>query len=160
MFNLRSNYMIIKRKIPNYIILTVVVSLFVCLSCKKKNNQQNTNYPIPYTPVNLTIYPNDATNFSIQAIGGWKYVNGAGVMGLIVYRKTQNDFLAIERASPENPTAPGSALKVQSDNFTLRDTIKNAKWQIVDGAPMNSTSQWQLRLYGTSYDGNVLRITN
>jgi hypothetical protein len=153
--------MIIKSKIPNYIILTLVLSLFICLSCKKKKNaQQQQNYPIPYTPVNLTIYPNDATNFSLQAIGGWKYITGYGIQGLIIYRKTQTDFLAIERASPENPSVAASALKVQSDNFTLRDTVKNCKWQIVDGAPMNSTSKWQLRLYGTSYDGNVLRVTN
>ena len=154
--------MIIKSKISNYIILTLVCSLFICLSCKKKKTptQQVPNYPIPYTPVNVTIYPNDATNFSIQAIGGWKYITGAGVQGLIVYRKTQTDFLAIERASPENPNVAASALKVQSDNFTLKDTVKNARWQIVDGAPMSGTSQWQLRLYGTTYDGNVLRITN
>lgn len=154
--------MIIKSKIPNYIILTLAMCLFICLSCKKKkkDDQQNTNYPIPYAPVNVTIYPNDATNFSIQAIGGWKYISGAGVQGLIVYRKTQTDFLAIERASPENPSVAASALKVQSDNFTLKDTVKNAKWQIVDGAPMNGSSQWQLRLYGTVYDGNVLKITN
>jgi hypothetical protein len=153
--------MIINSKISNYIILTLVLSLFICLSCKKKKtNTQVPNYPIPYTPVSVTIYPNDATNFSIQAIGGWKYITGAGVQGLIVYRKTQSDFLAIERASPENPNVAASALKVQSDNFTLKDTVKNARWQIIDGAPMNGTSQWQLRLYGTSYDGNVLRITN
>jgi hypothetical protein len=68
--------------------------------------------------------------------------------------------VALERASPENPSVAASAVKVQSDNFTLRDTVKNARWQIVDGAPMQSTSTWQLRLYGTTYDGNALRIVN
>jgi hypothetical protein len=151
----------IKSKISNYIILTLALSLFICLSCKKKKTVTPAiTHPVPYAPVNVTIYPNDATNFKIQAIGGWMYVTGAGVQGLIVYRKTQSDFVALERASPENPGAAASAVKVQSDNFTLKDTIKNAKWQIVDGAPMQSTSAWQLRLYGTTYDGNILRITN
>ena len=150
-----------KRKIYNYTILTIVLSLFICLSCKKKKTTDPTpQYPIPYAPINITIYPNDPTNFKLQAIGGWMYYSGAGVQGLIIYRKTQADFLAIERASPENPNVAGSALKVQSDNFTLKDTIKNARWQIVDGAPMNSSSKWQLRFYGTSYDGNVLRVMN
>ncbi len=151
----------IKRNICNYTILTLVLCVFICLSCKKKKaTQPVAQYPIPYTPVNVTIYPNDPTNFAIQAIGGWKYYSGAGVQGLIIYRKTQADFVAIERASPENPSVAGSALKVQSDNFTLKDTIKNARWQIVDGAPMNSSSAWQLRLYGTTYDGNILKVMN
>lgn len=150
-----------KKIIFNYSILTLALSLFICLSCKKKKTTPTeTAYPIPYVAINVTIYPNDPTNFDIQAIGGWKYYSGAGVQGLIVYRKTQNDFVAIERASPENPNVAASALKVQSDNFTLKDTIKNAQWQIVDGAPMNNTSKWQLRLYGTTYDGNALRIMN
>lgn len=150
-----------KGKIYNYVILTLVLSLFICLSCKKKKTTDPTpQYPIPYAAVNVTIYPNDPTNFKLQAIGGWMYYQGAGVQGLIIYRKTQADFVAIERASPENPNVAASALKVQSDNFTLKDTIKNARWQIVDGAPMNSTSNWQLRLYGTTYDGNVLRVMN
>lgn len=153
--------MLKQKKISNYIILTLVFSLFICLSCKKKKTkEEQPQYPIPYTPVNVTIYPNDATNFKIQAVGGWMYHNGAGVQGLIIYRKTQSDFVAIERASPENPNVAASALKVQSDNFTLKDTVKNARWQIVDGAPMQGTSNWQLRLYGTTYDGSVLRIVN
>lgn len=150
-----------QRKISNYIILTLVFSLFICLSCKKKKNQQQqTPYPIAYTPVNVTIYPNDPTYFKIQAVGGWIYYPGAGVQGLIIYRKGQNDFVALERASPENPNVAASAVKVQSDNFTLKDTVKNARWQIVDGAPMQSTSTWNLRIYGSTYDGNVLRIVN
>ena len=153
--------MIGKKKISNYVILTMTFFTLICLSCKKKKDkQQQEAYPIPYTPVSVTIYPNDPSYFKIQSIGGWIYYQGAGVQGLIIYRKTQQDFVALERASPENPNVAASAVKVQSDNFTLRDTVKNARWQIVDGAPMQGTSTWNLRIYGSTYDGNVLRIVN
>lgn len=144
-----------------YVILTVLVVFLMAVSCKKKKSTQAaTPYPIPSIPVSVTIYPNDPTNFKLQAIGGWIYYQSAGINGLVVYRKSQTEFVALERTSPENPDVPASAVKVQSDNFTLKDTIKNATWQIVDGAVMNSSAAWPLRLYGTSYDGNALLIRN
>lgn len=144
----------------NYIILTLLLSCFIFFGCKKKKTDSQPQYPIPNVPVNVTIFPNDATNFKIQAIGGWIYYSGAGVNGLIIYRKSQTDFVVLERTSPENPNVAASAVKVQSDNFTLKDTIKGATWQIVDGAIMNNSSSWQLKLYGNSYDGNTLLIRN
>lgn len=141
-----------------YVILTVC-ALLLAPSCKKKKTAPVPQYPVPSVPVSVTLYPNDPTNFKIQAIGGWMYYNGAGLNGLIIYRKTQADFVAIERTSPENPNAAASAVKVQSNNFTLKDTIKNATWQIVDGAVMSGAS-WPLRLYSATYDGNVLLIRN
>jgi hypothetical protein len=143
--------------------IKIVVLFLICLfvfSCKKKKKEEVADYPIPYAPVNVTIYPNDPTNFSIQGIGGWMYYPGAGLNGLIIYRKTLEDFVVLERTSPENPNVAASAVKVQSDNFTLKDTIKNATWQIVDGAAMNNSSAWYLRIYPSAYDGNSLIIRN
>ncbi len=143
-----------------WIKLTFVVFLSLALhSCKKKKEEPE-QYPIPNIPVNVTIYPNDPTNFKIQAVGGWQYYQGAGYQGLIIYRKTLQEFVAIDRASTVNPNNSGAAVKVQSDNFTLKDTVSGATWQIVDGAIMNSSSKWPLRVYGCSYDGNVLLVRN
>ena len=144
----------------NYIILTICFIGLVFFSCKKKKTETPPQYPIPNVPVSVTIYPNDATNFKIQAIGGWIYYPSAGLNGIIIYRKTLTDFVALERTSPDNVDVAASAVKVQSDNFTLKDTIKGSTWQIIDGAIMNNSSSWQLKLYGTSYDGNVLLIRN
>ncbi len=134
--------------------------MVVMLGACKKKKEEPEQYPIPNVPVNVMVYPNDPTNFKIQAVGGWQYYPGAGYQGLIIYRKTLQDFIALERASPVNPNNSGAAVKVQSDNFTLKDTVSGATWQIVDGAIMNSSSKWPLRLYGCSYDGNVLLIRN
>lgn len=148
------------RIVNNCKILTMLLFILVVISCKKKKTETPPQYPIPNVPVSVNIYPNDPTNFKIQAVGGWMYYPGAGINGLIIYRKTLEQFVVLERTSPENPNNPGSAVKVQSDNFTCKDTIKNGLWQIVDGAVMNSSAAWALKQYATSYDGNLLMIRN
>lgn len=143
-------------------LLSLIITFsLLFVSCNKKNKaaQNQANNPVPYVPVDITIYPNDPLNFKIQGIGGWQYFNG-GLNGLVVYRKSTQEFVAIERTSSYYPDNAAAKVKVQSDNFTLRDTISNSKWQIVDGAVINGPAEWPLRLYSTNYDGNVLRIKN
>ncbi|MCE3260288.1 MAG: hypothetical protein K0S12_1929 [Bacteroidetes bacterium] len=141
--------------------VSLIITFFFLLaaSCRKKEEQKQSNHPVPYVPVDFTIYPGDPLNFKIQSIGGWQYFNG-GINGVIVYRKSQQEFVAIERTSSYLPDNPEAKVKVQSDNFTLRDTISNSKWQIVDGTVITGPAEWALRVYGTSYDGNALRIRN
>ncbi len=141
------------------IVFIAFVSVLLFLACKKKTQNSVADHPVPYVPVDMTIYPNDPLYFKIQAIGGWMYVNG-GINGLIVYRKSQQEFVALERTSsylPDNPSAKG---KVMSDNFTVRDTISDSRWQLYDGTVTQGPATWALRVYGTTYDGNALRIKN
>lgn len=111
------------------------------------------------------MYPNDPL-YTIQLghVGGWVYING-GVNGIIVYRKTTtnspNDFVAIERTSTALPDDPDAKVKVQSDNFTLKDTISGSKWQIFDGGLISGSATQNLRLYNAVFDGNnTLTIRN
>lgn len=134
------------------IIVLAVITALVFSSCKKKKKAVQDN--LPYQTVNITIYPNDPLNFKIQSVGGWMYING-GVNGIIVYRKTPNDFVALERTSTYLPNDAGAAVKVQSDNFTLRDTVSNSKWQITDGAILSAPATQSLRLYNTLYDNGT-----
>jgi hypothetical protein len=130
--------------------------------CKKKSKTVQDN--IPYQTVNLTIYPNDPLYFKLQVVGGWVYVNG-GVNGIIVYRKTSTnsptDFIALERTSTALPNDPNARVIVQSDNFTLKDTISGSKWQIFDGGRISGSAIQNLRLYNAVFDGNnTLTIRN
>ena len=142
-------------------ILFLLVTVSVFSFCKKKNQTVQDN--IAYQTVNITIYPNDPLYFKLQTAGGWVYING-GVNGIIVYRKTTTntpvDFVAVERTSTALPNDPDARVKVQSDNFTLKDTISGAKWQIFDGAVISGAPQG-LRLYNAIFDGNnTLTIKN
>lgn len=131
---------------------------FLCGSCKKKT-KNTSDHPVASVPVQITVYPGDPLNFKIQSVGGWIYVSG-GINGVIVYRKSQEEFVAIERSSSELPDNPKAAVQVQSNNFTLRDTISGSEWRIFDGSITKGPAQWPLRLYGANFDGNALRITN
>lgn len=149
------------RKISILILFVITTTLFS--NCKKKNQTVQDN--IPYQNVNITIYPNDPLYFKLQTAGGWVYING-GVNGIIVYRKTStntpSDFVAIERTSTVLPDDAYAKVKVQSDNFTLKDSISGAKWQIFDGSPISgSPASLNLRLYNAVFDGiNTLHIRN
>ena len=129
------------------------------VSCKKKKSQANTNNPVPSLPVNVKIYPNDPSYFKLQTIGGWVYING-GINGIIVYRKSNEEFIAIERTSSYYPNNAAAKVFVQSDNFILRDTVSDSRWQIIDATVTKGPAEWPLRRYGTSYDGSLLNIIN
>ena len=141
-----------------FVFITFVVFLSAC-NKKKQNTQEIKNHPVPSVAVNVALYPGDPLNFTLQGIGGWKYVDG-GVFGIIVYRKSQQEFIAIERASTYYPDNASAKVKVQNDNFTCKDTISGSTWQIIDATLTKGPAEWNLRTYGTSYDGNVLRISN
>jgi hypothetical protein len=138
-----------------------VVLLAILFGCKKKTNTQSAaDNPVPYVAVDKSVYPNDPLNFKLQGIGGWIYVDGVGINGIILYHKSQQEFVAIERTSSYLPNNPAAKVKVMSDNFTCRDTISDSRWRIFDGVVTQGPAQWALRLYGTTYDGNVIRIRN
>jgi len=140
--------------------LYIFLSLLVLLACNKKKSTQNiNNNPVPNVPVQISIFPNDPLNFKIQVVGGWMYVNG-GINGIVVYRKSEQEFVAVERSSSHLPSDARARVWVKPDNFTLRDTISNSEWRIFDGTVTKGPAEWPLRLYGTTFDGNLLRIVN
>jgi hypothetical protein len=136
----------------------IFIFLLFFFSCKKKSKPEANN-PVPSVPVNITMYPGDPLNYKIQSIGGWMYING-GINGIVIYRKSNEEFVAIERTSSQLPDDQRARVIVMSDNFTLRDTISDSRWRIFDATVTQGPAQWNLRLYGTNYNGNSLVIKN
>ena len=127
--------------------ILLVISLFLMSgSCGKQNT-----HPVPYVPFNQTI----------AGVGGWAYVNG-GSRGLIVYRRSIEEFVAFDRHSPADIDAScPSPLFPDPDNFLiLKDTCNDATFSLYDGSPI-SGSQYGLMQYATSFNGNnLLNIYN
>lgn len=136
--------------------LVFLTFAFGTLSCKKPNTS---THPVPSVPVNILVYTNDPLYFSLQSIGGWQYISG-GVQGIILYRKSAEEFVAIERASTQAPSDSKSRVQVLSDNFTLKDSVSGSTWSILDAQVTKGPATWPLRLYGTSFNGQSLRIVN
>lgn len=150
----------------NYILtslafLLIITSAFSFVSCRKKKtaDQSQADHPVPSVPVDLLIYTNDPLNFKLQGIGGWMYFNG-GLNGIIIYRKSQQEFVALERTSTALPDNAAAKVKVLNDGFTCQDTISGSKWQIIDGVVIQGPATWPLRVYGSSFDGSILRVRN
>lgn len=127
-------------------------------ACSKKSQNTNNN-PVPSVPVNITVYPNDPFYAKIQNIGGWMYIAG-GINGIVLYRKSNEEFVALERTSSQLPDDPRAAVVVQKNNFTVKDTISGSEWQMIDAVVSKGPATWPLRIYGTTYDGNILAIRN
>jgi hypothetical protein len=126
------------------------------LGCKK-----NKLHPVPNIPFDLTIDINLPSYYALTGVGGYAYVSG-GSRGIIVYRRSIEEFVAFDRHSPEDPDAVcPQPLYPDPDNFlTLIDSCSSAKFSLYDGSPM-SGSEYGLRQYQTQFNGtNLVRIYN
>lgn len=97
----------------------------------------------------------------LNGVGGWAYVAG-GIRGIIVYRQSNDVFVAWERMSPEDPdNTCATGLVADTANFLqLNDPCSGAKFSMYDGSPISGSS-WGLRKYQALWNGsNLLRIYN
>ena len=136
----------------------LIVLLLICFSSCKKNNKKN---PIPNVSFDITINVNLPSYNALIGVGGWCYVEG-GVKGIIVYRKSIDQFVAFDRRSPMDEEGTcATALTPETDSFLqLLDACSGAKFSLLDGSAI-SGSEYGLRQYQTVWDGsNLLRIFN
>jgi len=130
--------------------------LFSVISCKK-----NSNNPVPSIPFDISIDITLPSYSALTGVGGWAYVAG-GSKGIIVYRRSIDEFVAFDRQSPADPQATcKKPLTPDSSNFLqLNDSCSGARFSLYDGSPI-SGSDYGLRQYQTVYGGsNLLRIYN
>ena len=123
----------------------------------KKNNQN----PVPSIPFDITIDINLPSYNDLINVGGYAYVNG-GSRGIIVYRRSIEEFVAFDRHSPEDEAGNcPQPLVPDPDNFLiLEDSCSNARFSLYDGSPQSGSS-FGLRQYQAIYNGsNLLRIYN
>lgn len=105
--------------------------------------------------VNESIYLNTVEGIQLnQRDGAWIYHAG-GLDGLIVYRQSQNRFLAFER---RNPNANGCRVKVDPTGFFMVDTCTQAQ-HFFDGS-IRGVDVKPLRQYSANIDGTRILITN
>ena len=120
----------------------------------------NTNTSeIPNIPVDIYIYPSQPLYFELNAIGGWMYING-GVRGIIVYRKSLNEFIALERNCSFDPFEECATVYVDQSNIFATDSCCQSQFLILDGQVINPPAILPLKQYNTYYDGNMLHIYN
>lgn len=136
--------------------ILLILALIALNGCNK-----NKQHPVPSIPFDITINMSLPTYSGLLGVSGWAYVNG-GSRGIIVYRRSIDDFIAFDRHSPADPAGECDfPLFPDNDNYLqLNDTCNNATFSLYDGSPI-SGSDYGLRQYQTMWDGNQsLRIFN
>lgn len=114
---------------------------------------------VPPVSLDITINTNLPEYIDLQAPGGWVYLTG-GSLGLIVYRKNQDEFVALDRHCPYQPENLCRVF-VQQDNITALDTACcHSGFLLTDGSVFNGPSSFSLKQYHTLFNGSTLRIYN
>jgi hypothetical protein len=121
-------------------------------SCKDRQSQ------IPYVQVNLNLNINEPQFFDLSVPTGYVYITG-GSLGIIVYRMSEDEFVAIERHSPYNPE-DGCRVEVKSDGVIIEDPCSDSEWLIHDGSIVSGPTNFALTTYNTSYNAPYLYIYN
>lgn len=135
----------------NLLLLSCLAALAAC----KKENQGG----VPYTTVDIQINVNNPAYADIQVPGGWLYLTG-GSLGIIVYRKTPDDFVAFDRHCPYQPSDL-CKVYVDESEVTARDTACcHSAFLIVDGSVTEGPAAIGLQQYNTLFNGTTLRIYN
>lgn len=138
---------------------------------------QNPNTPI--LPYPITIYPNTLQYQELNFVSGWLYITSdveSTSRGIIVYRQSDNEFLAYDRLPPNEPDActdsHGNTTRMVVDFPFVVDRCNNAYYNILNGQlivrepdmvpnfPTDGTTIYPLIQYRTAYDGSKLTITN
>lgn len=135
--------------------ILLVLITFGMFSCRRDEPR------IPYVYVDFYINTTDPSFSALNAVGGWVYVTG-GSKGIIIYRKTQNDFMAYERHCPYDPEASCSRLEVESSGLLIEDPCCSSVYLITDGSPSSGpgTASGPVQQYHTSFDGMSIHVTN
>jgi len=139
-------------RLRNWIIICTLCLSFG--SCKKDNQQ------VPLVAVDVTINLNNPQFLDLTYVSGWEYLTG-GSLGLIVYRSSQNEFVAFDRHSPYQPDEV-CRVSVSEDNITVLDDpdCSESSWLIIDGSLITGPAATGLQQYNTSYNDPYLRIYN
>lgn len=132
----------------------ILFVLFVITSgCRDRNTNR-----IPDVPVNIAINIYQPDFFNLTVPSGWVYITG-GSRGIIVYRKSATEFVALERHSPYQPE-DNCAVVVDEDNVLVSDPCSDSKWLIIDGTIVQGPTAFALETYNTSFSDPILYITN
>lgn len=136
-----------------YITITLILSL-ILFSCKKDEDR------IPYRYVDFYIYLSDPEYTELNSVYAPVMVSNVGVLGIIIYRKTDTEFMALERMCPYKPSDNCSVV-IDSTGYFASCPCCGSKFSLPsDGSLENGPAERPLVQYTTAFDGQKIHITN
>lgn len=133
--------------------------LLLCLlvfsfSCQKDAEHAT----IPTVTVDIYVDVTSTIYMQLGMVGGYEYIVG-GYKGIVVYRLSEDEFVAFDRACSYDPTN-SCRLQMNSTGIELEDSCCTSKFEIIDGSVMKGPATVSLKQYHTSFDGANLHIFN
>jgi len=113
---------------------------------------------IPLVIVNETINLKNYQYQPLEFIGGFVYLN-AGVRGIIIYRQSVDEYIAIERNCTFLALDPCADVSVDQSTLFLIDSCCSSTFDF-NGFPTGGPATLPLRQYNTLLNQNYLTISN
>jgi hypothetical protein len=127
------------------------VLLFSAGGCKKDNGT------IPEVYVDFYLYLTQPEFAKLNAVGGWVYVTG-GVKGIIIFKKSSNEFAAYERSCPYDPNAANARITVDNSNIIGVDNNCGSKFNLMDNSILSAPATRSMKTYYADYDVSLQRV--
>ncbi len=143
----KGNYMKKTRKYIRFVLLMLFAGM-ISFSCSKEDEA-------PMGAVNLNIDLQNVNNIPLKTINGYLYFYAdgyynAGYQGVIVYRYSEDIFLAYELACPKDHD---QAVEVDKSGLILVCPKCHSKFIFTDGSVFEGPARVGLRSYSADYDG-------
>lgn len=135
--------------------LIAIIGFSVLSAC----NQEVPEDPIPYVLVNEQINLNSLLYEELRLIGGTAYLEDAGVKGIVIYRASQDEYRAYDRACSFRPSMECERVAVDDSGLFLVDTCCGSNFDFY-GFPSAGPARFPLREYLTYVSGSTLVIRN
>lgn len=144
------------RSIKIFILIgLLLIPVFIHQSCKKDNKEDL----VPYAVVDFYINTTSTQYLELHTVGGWVNVTG-GVRGIILYRKSVDEYMAFERNCTYQPSNSCARVSVDNTNLIAVDSCCGSKFLMTDGSVLQSPAVYPLKQYRTSLDGGILHVFN
>jgi nitrite reductase/ring-hydroxylating ferredoxin subunit len=114
---------------------------------------------VPDVFVNYLVPINDPSISALNSPGGAVVINGHGVAGLIIYRRSDGQYMAYDRCSTVNPEQK-CAINLDDPNLTATDPCSGAKFSMYDGSPVKAPAKRSLKQYNVSINNSYLQVIN
>jgi hypothetical protein len=143
-----------KHTIIYCLLVALPLMLPVATGCNKEKNER-----VPPVYVNFTVDVTSGQYSDLQLIGGWVYVTG-GYRGIVLYRNSMDEIVALDRTSTYKPESQGNQVIVEQGSPIAADTISGMRYFLMDGSVIEGPVNVPLKRYGTNFNGIVLHVYN
>ena len=138
------------KKISRFVFPSFFIFLTLSfLQCKKDNST------IPNVYVDTYVYLSQPQYSNLNSVGNWTYIEGYGVKGIILYRKSSSEFVAYDRSCPYDPNAANARISVDASNIIGVDNNCGSQFSLFDNSIVKGPANRQMRAYYADYDGSL-----